>query len=106
MQHKAYLTSFFLFHLIFELLGIFMVMINIIKIELINNTENCWLNIFSIRDVFYQLNYFLSIPFSFGQDQSGVGGGGGGRYNMGGKMGKTYCIVRSAMSVNFLSGVF
>ena len=54
-----------------------MVMINIIKIELINNTENCWLNIFSVRDVFYQLNYFLSIPFWFGQDQSGGGGGGG-----------------------------
>ena len=78
IQHKAYLTSFFLFHLIFELLGIFMVMINIIKIELINTAENCWLSILSVRIVFYQLNYFLSIPFLFGQDQGGRGGGGGG----------------------------
>ena len=67
-----------LFHLIFELLGIFMVMINIIKIELINTAENCWLSIFSVRIVFYQLNYFLSIPFLFGQDQGGRGGGRGG----------------------------
>ena len=29
-----------LFHLIYELFGIFMVMINIVKIELINATEN------------------------------------------------------------------
>ena len=55
-----------------------MVMINIIKIELINTAENCWLSIFSVRIVFYQLNYFLSIPFLFGQDQGGRGGGGGG----------------------------
>ena len=70
-----------------------MVMINIIKIELINTAENCWLSIFSVRIVFYQLNYFLSIPFLFGQDQGGRGGGGGG----GGVdiiWEKTYCIVR------------
>ena len=46
------LTSFFLFHFIFELLGIFMVMINIAKIELIIATENYLLNIFSVITFF------------------------------------------------------
>ena len=43
------LTFFLLLHFIFELLGIFMVITNIVKIELINATENCPLNIFSVR---------------------------------------------------------
>ena len=38
---------FFLFHVIFAPLDIFMVMINIVKIELINATETCLLNCFS-----------------------------------------------------------
>ena len=37
------LTSFYLFHFIFELLDIKMVVINIIKIELINAIEYCLL---------------------------------------------------------------
>ena len=39
----------FLVHFVFELLGIFMVVINIAEIELINATENFLLNNFSIR---------------------------------------------------------
>ena len=39
---------FLLFHSIFELFSIFMVMINIVKIELIKATESCLLNIFSV----------------------------------------------------------
>ena len=65
------LTSFFLFHFIFELLGIFMVMINIAKIELIIATENYLLNIFSIKTFF--TNWIIFYPsyilFSFDQDQ-------------------------------------
>ena len=57
----TYLTSFFLFHFIFELLGIFMVMINIVKIELINATENCLLNIFSFGN-FLPTELFLICP--------------------------------------------
>ena len=61
------LTSFFLFNFTFELVSFFMVMINSVKIELINATENCRLNIFSVGNFFYQLNHSLSIPFSCGQ---------------------------------------
>ena len=64
--YKSYF--FFLFNLIFELLGILMVIINI-KMELINATENCLLNVFSVRNFYYQLNHSLSILFSFGQNQ-------------------------------------
>ena len=41
------LISIVLFHFIFDLFSIFMVMINIKKIELINPTESCLSNIFS-----------------------------------------------------------
>ena len=43
---------FGLFHLIFDLLIIFMLMINIVKIILINTSENYLLNVFSVRNVF------------------------------------------------------
>ena len=58
-----------LFHLIYELFGIFMVMINIVKIELINATENRLLNISQLEFSFPQMNYSFFIPFSFSQDQ-------------------------------------
>ena len=48
----AYLISCFLFQFSFVLLSIFMVMINIIKIELISPTENCRLTIFFVRIFF------------------------------------------------------
>ena len=60
---------FLLFHFIFELHSISMVMINNVKNELINATENCLLNNFSARHFFYQVNNSLSIPFSCDQDQ-------------------------------------
>ena len=47
------LTSFVLFHFSLELLGIFMVMINIVsivKVEYINATENRLPNIFSVKN--------------------------------------------------------
>ena len=43
------LTSFYLFHFIFELLCILMVMINIAKNKLIHATEYWLLNSFSVR---------------------------------------------------------
>ena len=58
------LTSFFLFHFIFEFLSLFMVMRNFVKIKLINATENCLVNIFSVRKFFYQLNFSLSLIFT------------------------------------------
>ena len=63
------LTSFLLFHFNFELLGFFIVMINVMKIELNSATEYYLLNIFFVRNFFYQLNYSLSIALSFSQDQ-------------------------------------
>ena len=45
-------TSFLVFHFIFELLSIFMVMRNIVKIEWIITTENCLANIFSVGNIF------------------------------------------------------
>ena len=62
----CYIPRIFQFHFIFELRSIFMVMINIVKIEL---TGNFLLNVSSVRFFFYRENYSLSIPFSFGQDQ-------------------------------------
>lgn len=53
------LYHFFLFHLIFELLSIPMVMINIVKLKLINTTEICLLNIFSVRHFFLQNELLL-----------------------------------------------
>ena len=47
------LTSFFLFHFIFAMLSIFMIIINIPNIELINATENSLLNISSVRTFFF-----------------------------------------------------
>ena len=55
------LSSFLLFHFIFELLGIIMLIMNIIKTELINATESFWLNIFSVRN--FSTNGI--IPFLF-----------------------------------------
>ena len=43
-------TFFVLFDLILKLLSIFMVMINIVKIELINGTENYLSNTFSVTN--------------------------------------------------------
>ena len=65
------LTSFFLFHLIFEFLSFFMVMRNIVKIELINATENCLVNILSVRNFFTNW-IFLYLYHFHGQDQGGV----------------------------------
>ena len=53
--------DFFLFHFIFELLSIFMVMINIVKIEFINATKNYLLHIFSVR-IFLLTELFLIHP--------------------------------------------
>ena len=55
------LTFFLLLHFTFELLGIFMVITNIVKIELINATENCLLNIFSVK-IFLPAQWFLINP--------------------------------------------
>ena len=54
----ADLTSFFLFHFTFELHNIFMVMINIVKIESTNATENCLINI-SLLEFFLLTELFL-----------------------------------------------
>ena len=62
-------TSFLLLHFIFELFSIFMVMTNIFKLEFINATEYCQLNVFPVRKLFYPLRYSFYIPFSFGQVQ-------------------------------------
>ena len=43
-------TFYVLFDLILKLLSIFMVMINIVKIELINGTENYLSNTFSVTN--------------------------------------------------------
>ena len=43
-------TFFVLFDLILKLLSIFMVMINIVKSELINGTENCQSNTYSVTN--------------------------------------------------------
>ena len=43
-------TFFVLFDLILKLLSIFMVMINIVKSELINGTENCLSNTYSVTN--------------------------------------------------------
>ena len=66
----AIFTSFFLFHFIFELHNILMVMINVVKIESVNATENCLVNIFSVRTFFYQSNYSLSISVSRSRSRS------------------------------------
>ena len=58
-----------IFSLIIELLlSTFMIMINIVKIELTNATKNCLLNIFTVLNLFHQLSYSLFIPFSYGQN--------------------------------------
>ena len=44
-----------LFHLIFQFLSIFKVIISIKKIELINATESCLSNIFSVEDIHWRL---------------------------------------------------
>ena len=46
------LTPCFLLHFIFELLSIFLIMINIVKIELTNATENFLANVSSARNFF------------------------------------------------------
>ena len=47
------ITSFLQFHFIFELIGIFMGMTNIIQIQSVNAAENCLLNFFSVRIFFH-----------------------------------------------------
>ena len=57
---------------IHELLSIFIVMLNNVKIELINATENCMSNIKNcqmLKILVCQLNCALPILFSLGQDQ-------------------------------------
>ena len=58
---QVWLTSC-LFHFIFELLSVFMSMINIVKIELINANEHWLLNNFSIRNLFLSTELFLIHP--------------------------------------------
>ena len=55
------LTSFFLFLFIFQLLSIFMVAINTVKIELINTTHNYLHNIFYIS-ILLPTELFLIYP--------------------------------------------
>ena len=55
-------TSCFLMHFIFELLSIFMVMIDIVKNEFININENSLLNIFSVRNSFLPTELCLIYP--------------------------------------------
>ena len=55
MINMTSLSYFFLFHFILELLRIFMVMINIVIIELIIATENYLLNIFLLEIVLSKL---------------------------------------------------
>ena len=49
MPDMRNVTSFHLFHFIFHLLGILLLMINIAKIELINGTNYCLRMSFSVR---------------------------------------------------------
>ena len=49
MADMRNVTSFHLFHFIFDLLGILLLMINIAKIELINGTNYCLRMSFSVR---------------------------------------------------------
>ena len=65
-------TSYFLLHFIFELLSIFMVMMNIVNIELINATENCQLNIFSVRNSFLPTELFLIYPIFMWSRSRGI----------------------------------
>ena len=63
------LSSLFLFHFIFELLRIFAVMINTVKLELINAAENCSLKSFLVRTFFNNIQklpkFFLIILYLF-----------------------------------------
>ena len=65
-------TYCFLLHFIFELLSIFMVMMNIVNIELINATENCQLNIFSVRNSFLPTELFLTYPIFMWSRSRGI----------------------------------
>lgn len=65
MANITSLTSF-LFDFILELLSTFMLTINIVKVKLINATENCLQNILVCDNLFNQLNYSLSMPLPFG----------------------------------------
>ena len=65
-------TSCFLLHFIFELLSIFMVMMNIVNIELINATEKCQLNIFSVRNSFLPTELFLTYPIFMWSRSRGI----------------------------------
>ena len=56
---------FLLSHLILELLSNFMVMINIIKIELINADVNCPANIFSVYKSFFTNKIMLHPSASY-----------------------------------------
>ena len=63
--------DFFLFDFIFDLLNVFKVMINIVKTELINATENRLENILCYN-FFLLAGLFPIFPFPFGQDQVGL----------------------------------
>ena len=62
-------SDFFLFDFIFDLLNVFKVMINIVKTELINATENWLENILSVIIFLLPAGLFPIFPFTFGQDQ-------------------------------------
>ena len=62
MTNITNLTSFLLFHVILELLIIFMVMIIIVKTELINAAENCRANILFVKNFVYQQNNAFPTP--------------------------------------------
>ena len=61
MTYVTSVTSFVLFHFILELLGIFMVMINIVKIEQINATKNYPPNM-SVKNVCLPRNLCFTRP--------------------------------------------
>ena len=59
MTDMKSLISIVLFHFIFNLLSIFMVMINIKKIELMNATESWSSNLFSVKNIFLPSKLWL-----------------------------------------------
>ena len=66
MTGTTIFISIVLFHFIFDLLSILMMMANIKKVELIKT----FIKIFFLTKIFvYRLNYGLSVPFLFDQDK-------------------------------------
>ena len=58
--YEKYDKSHF-FHFILEVLSIIVLMLNIVKIELINATENCLQNIVFVQTFVCQINYALPV---------------------------------------------